>query len=385
VTLWDVDLGGVVKGCKLTRWYSVVALVSDVPLTMSPSRWTTLFGIVFSPKTNEVLRRIFISMILLSYLLYIVSYTLVWTGQCHHCRPYFIPGLFCYLWAHSKKGAIIGLAGSAPYIFQTLSFVESGIFQLYRKARVVFVRMPRRGDIELPKCQFSDTHDCETYFHHRPLNSSEKEIRLLQLVPGAEGEPVRVKIVYASLKDRPTYLCLSYVWGPINAHHAISIDSRDFEVRENLFQALEQLRNLKGANADIPFWIDAICIDQTNDLEKNEQVRFMKDIYSNALRVVVWMGLPTEDSELALATIRALEARMFVGLHAELSKSPCDENLSENAPSKKSHSRDGEKLSEANGNLMPSHLDRNEQSDWHYEAWEAIIEFLDNPWWTRAW
>jgi hypothetical protein len=37
-------------------------------------------------------------------------------------------------------------------------------------------------------------------------------------------------------------------------------------------------------------WIDFICINQSDVLEKNHQVKRMGEIYSNASRVVAWLG-----------------------------------------------------------------------------------------------
>jgi Heterokaryon incompatibility protein (HET) len=37
-------------------------------------------------------------------------------------------------------------------------------------------------------------------------------------------------------------------------------------------------------------WIDAICIDQTNEIEKASQIPLMGNIYSNAELVIVWLG-----------------------------------------------------------------------------------------------
>lgn len=39
------------------------------------------------------------------------------------------------------------------------------------------------------------------------------------------------------------------------------------------------------------FWIDAICIDQSSDQERNHQVRQMGDIYRSSERVISWLGV----------------------------------------------------------------------------------------------
>jgi len=45
-------------------------------------------------------------------------------------------------------------------------------------------------------------------------------------------------------------------------------------------------------------WIDAICMNQTNNLERAQQVGIMKDIYKKAMHVVIWLGKETaEDAD----------------------------------------------------------------------------------------
>jgi hypothetical protein len=50
--------------------------------------------------------------------------------------------------------------------------------------------------------------------------------------------------------------------------------------------------------------VDAVCIDQNNPKERNHQVQLMAKIYSKAHRVIVWLGMETEDIEGALENIR---------------------------------------------------------------------------------
>jgi hypothetical protein len=58
------------------------------------------------------------------------------------------------------------------------------------------------------------------------------------------------------------------------------------------------------------FWIDAICINQNNDEEKSHQVNHMKDIYTNAIAVIVWLGKASKDSDLVMAALTALRNEM---------------------------------------------------------------------------
>jgi hypothetical protein len=71
-----------------------------------------------------------------------------------------------------------------------------------------------------------------------------------------------------------------------------------------------------GKKHDTLLWIDAICIDQSNDIEKSWQVAQMGDVYASAERTIVFLGPQSEHSDEAVdffeetATI-ALEYKLF--------------------------------------------------------------------------
>ena len=74
----------------------------------------------------------------------------------------------------------------------------------------------------------------------------------------------------------------------------IKLNGRQFRVRKNLWDFLYTARfksNASGTGyATVRWWIDAICIDQTNFVEKGQQVRIMGEIYTGAKRVILWLG-----------------------------------------------------------------------------------------------
>ncbi|KAL2050977.1 hypothetical protein ABVK25_008723 [Lepraria finkii] len=55
----------------------------------------------------------------------------------------------------------------------------------------------------------------------------------------------------------------------------------------NLYNALRRLREHRSFDC---LWIDFLCIDQTDVRERNEQVQKMRQIYSNARMVPIWLG-----------------------------------------------------------------------------------------------
>jgi hypothetical protein len=59
------------------------------------------------------------------------------------------------------------------------------------------------------------------------------------------------------------------------------------------------LRYLRYVSDERAIWIDALCINQYDTFERNQQVAKMRDIYQRALKVVVWLGAESEDSNTA--------------------------------------------------------------------------------------
>jgi hypothetical protein len=129
---------------------------------------------------------------------------------------------------------------------------------------------------------------------YNPLG--QQEIRLLSILPGIGGEPVQCSLRHTDIDDaQSTYIALSYTWGPpTDAHHPIKLDGRDILVRHNLYYALLSLRKRDIAH---PFWIDMLCINQEDVLEKNAQIPMMAQIYSQAIYVLIWLGTPENDSD----------------------------------------------------------------------------------------
>lgn len=123
---------------------------------------------------------------------------------------------------------------------------------------------------------------------YQALNTSEHQVRLVHIYPGTTDGMVVCTIETVSLKDKPSYEALSYEWGnPGTNTPRIKINGSLVSVRDNLWWALYHLRQIDNVRA---VWIDALCINQDDILERNHQVAQMKDIYSQAVRVVVWIG-----------------------------------------------------------------------------------------------
>ena len=87
------------------------------------------------------------------------------------------------------------------------------------------------------------------------------------------------------------YESLSYAWGDSAAKSSIHLNGQPFDVTINLAHALRSLRRQGDDISDARIlWIDAICIDQGNLLERSQQVQRMGSIYKTANQVIIWLG-----------------------------------------------------------------------------------------------
>ena len=145
-----------------------------------------------------------------------------------------------------------------------------------------------------------------------PIDSA-GEIRMLALNPAENGDPITCTLSHVSLDAEPEYEALSYTWDTdSNADtrqdtETISCSGHTMLVRENLFAALKRLRYPDRPRS---LWVDAICINQADNEEKNHQVALMGSIYAIAKEVVIWLGEEEANDALAFDTIIRLE-RVF--------------------------------------------------------------------------
>lgn len=113
-----------------------------------------------------------------------------------------------------------------------------------------------------------------------------------------DGYDIICTLQNVSLDNISEFEALSYVWGDPGRKLSILLHNQEFEVTWNLAHAL---RHLRAAESNIlearTLWIDAICIDQQNINERNQQVRRMDIVYKRAKQVVVWLGNYSEPED----------------------------------------------------------------------------------------
>ncbi|KAF4633098.1 hypothetical protein G7Y89_g5022 [Cudoniella acicularis] len=137
-------------------------------------------------------------------------------------------------------------------------------------------------------------------FCYKPLNDG--EIRVLSFKnQDVTSETVQLSMCHISREvpvtkngkpvvEKSVYSALSYTWGQSPTTKLIILNDCKFYVNSNLESALRRLRRHQNSPLNRFLWIDAICIDQSNNPEKCAQVVLMKKTYEYASQVIVWLG-----------------------------------------------------------------------------------------------
>jgi hypothetical protein len=140
-------------------------------------------------------------------------------------------------------------------------------------------------------------------YTRQPVHDSDS-IRLLVLTPGAGDDPIQCRLKSAPIA-RYRYEALSYTWGPPEPRADIRCGSNMLRVTQNCYDALVHLRDPAHSRV---LWIDAIYINQKSLSERNRQVKLMDQIYSQADKVLVWLGTGSEKTDAAIECIHKLES-----------------------------------------------------------------------------
>jgi Heterokaryon incompatibility protein (HET) len=176
-----------------------------------------------------------------------------------------------------------------------------------------------------------------------PLSQSSKSVRLIRL-HRTRMDRISCHLEVHSISECPPFIALSYTWGDANSTRTIQVQGQRYKIRENLWYALQGILNhwdlakksrhsneslaemypeitnifehLKDETSQNLFesgpliWVDQICINQKSIRERNHQVKMMKEIYSQAVVVISWLGIEGEGSKDALQYVARERLRL---------------------------------------------------------------------------
>lgn len=201
----------------------------------------------------------------------------------------------------------------------------------------------------------SETHEwtTSTWRHPEPNFDTSK----YEEVPETEE--------YEEDLEKSQFEALSYAWGqPQEKPLYIRVEdaSQHFKlgVWPNLMSALRHLRP-RNPSVSRTMWVDAICLNQKDPLEKGLHIPRMREIYRLAYRTIVWLGPQCDVTSLAFETVEHVASQVEMGVDASFELFP-----------------------------SPSAVE-----NWHgfetglpsipAEAWEALASLLSLSWFWRLW
>jgi hypothetical protein len=192
----------------------------------------------------------------------------------------------------------------------------------------------------------SDTRSQSYYYDPLALHQS---IRVLKLLPGLPNAPMVCSLIEVSLQDSPDYEAVSYTWGDNTYVDTMTCDGKALGIAANIRDALQRFRS---ANEVRTLWVDAICINQNDDIEKSQQVGIMGLIYWKAKLVNIWLGNEEDPRETAAIEFMRVKGERF-----------------RNTP------QPFQQMSSSEVSDEPQ--DR--------EHWDLVRCFFNRPWFTRVW
>lgn len=144
------------------------------------------------------------------------------------------------------------------------------------------------------------------------------ETRLLAILPGTAKDPLSAELLTGILTDDASGLgsvsenrliefeALSYTWGELIFTHSLKCNSQQVPITANLDEAL---RHLRLSDKTRYIWVDQLCINQSDVVEKAIQISKLFRIFRRASRVVVWLGQKNSAVGPAMEFIKAITSK----------------------------------------------------------------------------
>ncbi|RYP18164.1 hypothetical protein DL765_004090 [Monosporascus sp. GIB2] len=165
----------------------------------------------------------------------------------------------------------------------------------------VMIRSDSRREGDLEAFLGRDVKQGCEQFTYQKLPERGSAIRLMRLLPGNDLDEIRCSLETSSLDVG--YEALSYCWGKQEPLTPILCDGKRLEVTHNLKLALNGLRL---PDRERTLWVDAVCINQKDNAEREQQVMMMGKIYGRARRTVVYLGEASFAGRIAFGVLRQM-------------------------------------------------------------------------------
>lgn len=182
-----------------------------------------------------------------------------------------------------KRQLIRGLRLFLKMVFAGLgAVVDSSMKMIDTINKLEARRIERRKEVATQRTQYRYIPLVK-----RKNDDQRRDIRLLELLRRKPLVELQCKLHTVVLTEAPPFEAISYTWGGETPTVRVNVDGQSLKVTETVNEILRYRHTFTRSRF---YWIDAVCIDQSNVAERNEQVKIMREIYAQAVRVVVWLG-----------------------------------------------------------------------------------------------
>ncbi|KAL7622751.1 hypothetical protein AAE478_006429 [Parahypoxylon ruwenzoriense] len=228
-----------------------------------------------------------------------------------------------------------------------------------------------------PYVSLKESHQLGQVYQELP----EKSVRLLRykgVEKGPESSPELLVFeleVHKVVNIKSQYSVLSYTWGhPVldnfkdDLSHVVICNGQRMPIGLNLNDALQHVY-IESEMAPPLFWVDAVCINQSDLAERAEQVALMTTVYANASNVIAWLGKDDPDAHEALALVSEYTPALKEIASELFSRNP-DDGIRAGSINLYGDAKLHEKY-----HLAPKPMD----------SWKALVRFLSRRWFGRIW
>ncbi|CAN8096987.1 unnamed protein product [Discula destructiva] len=205
------------------------------------------------------------------------------------------------------------------------------------------------SNVPMATDEYFDAASSTSGIPYQALDASRQEVRFLRARRRDADGHIVVNLRNFSLREKecPRFIALSYVWGEHKLHsETITVDGQSCSVIESIHPMLSLLCDHRILRNETWFWIDYLCINQSDSTERATQVALMGRLYRLAFRTIVWLGELSPEVEGAMDTLYQIAAwprKPTVDARDLLRDS-----------------------------VTPA-------------QWDALSHWMDRPWWTRVW
>lgn len=126
----------------------------------------------------------------------------------------------------------------------------------------------------------------------------------MTLFPGSRGSDLRGIVYHALLNDPGNNRALSYTWGTDTGNDTMWTPGGILQLTPSLHAALNCVRHPKEP---MVLWVDALCINQDSNEEKEKQIRLLPHIFQRSTCVIAFLG-SDDDSNAALVALMQIQA-----------------------------------------------------------------------------